>query len=488
MPHHVAVIDVPKGNPLLDYRDFPGLTPIIDGIEKQASRLKKKVKGRRIWMLNSTASGGGVAEMMPTMINLFRDLQVPVSWIVMKPEDPAFFLLTKKIHHLLHGRDEGGVGISKQEKTLYRLDSERIAGDLENIVDERDLLIVHDPQPLGAGAVLSERRSRQCLLWRCHIGTEFKNKLTRVVWQFLGPYLKHYRRCFFTHPDYIPASLKKKSATLYPAIDPLSPKNMWLSSEEQVEILRMAGLYTKRRRGFKKKVLQLTPEGGFKLPEGFHPLLMPIILQISRWDHLKGFIPLMKGFLYMKRKAKHSHYRGLKEITRRMIKESVLVLAGPEVGAVADDPEPELVLEEIKRFYKTLTPREQRQIFIFLLPMTNKRENALIVNALQRSAEVIVQNSIREGFGLTVTEALWKEVPVIATNVGGIRLQVQDNSTGLIVNDPHNARELGERLLYLLTHKRERMRLARRGWLHAEEHYLMPALIKRYLDIFEKQL
>lgn len=488
MPNYVTTVDVPDAFPLAEYRDFPGLSPLIDEIELKARKLRRRMRRRRVYMLNSTATGGGVAEMMPTLISLFKDLRIPVSWLVMTPQDPAFFLLTKKIHHLMHGRTDGGDQISKQEKEIYLLDSQRIAEHLEKIVQPNDLLVVHDPQPLGAGALLAEKRKLQRMLWRCHIGTEFPNRHSRHAWRFLRPYFDRYRQTFFTHPEYVPSFLKKKSAILYPAIDPLSDKNVWLSTEDHVDILRMARLYGTRLKGFIHPVKQLCGEGKLRLPQKFDPFNMPIILQISRWDHLKGFIPLMEGFLHMKRKAKASHYRGLQDLTRKMIRESVLVLAGPEIGTVADDPEPAIVIEEIKRFYQRLDPKEQQQIYIFQMPMTSRKENALITNALQRTAEVIVQNSIREGFGLTVTEALWKEVPVLATGVGGIRLQVKDNETGVTIKDPLNEQEVCNKLLYLLTHKRERMSMARRGWLHTIENYLMPVLLRRYLDIFEQHL
>lgn len=488
MSELVQRIKVPKAYPLGDYRDFPGLSPLIDNCEDLAARLRKRLQGRSIWMLNSTASGGGVAEMMPTLINLFHDLKVPVSWIVMNPSDPAFFLLTKKLHHLMHGSNEGGERMSKQESALYCYESERIAAALTSIVKEKDLLVVHDPQPLGAGAFLAEQRKRQRLLWRCHIGTELGNDYSRHAWSFLKPYLQPYRETFFTHPDYIPRFLKGKSSLLYPAIDPLSDKNVWLSTEEYVDILRMSRLYGTRLKGFIHPVKQLKADGSVRLPDNFDPFNMPIILQISRWDHLKGFIPLMKGFLHMKRKARATHYRGLQDLTRRMIRESLLVLAGPEVGTVADDPEPELVLKEIKEYYSSLSAKEQKQIKILLIPMKSRKENALIVNALQRSAEVIVQNSIREGFGLTVTEAMWKEIPLLATDVGGIRLQVHDHQTGIVIKNPLKEKELGDKLLYLLTHRRERMRMTRHGWLHTMDHYLMPSLLHKYLGIFQRHL
>lgn len=488
MPAHIHEISVPEGYPFDDYRSFPGLSPLIDEVEDRGKYLRRRLRRRKIWMLNSTATGGGVAEMMPTLISLFHRLRLPVSWLVMEPEDPAFFILTKKLHHMLHGRGDGGKTLSKQDRSLYALDSRKMADELEGYVKPGDILIVHDPQPLGAGHILNNRFPDIQAIWRCHIGTEFKNSLTHVAWGFLRKYLSTYKECIFTHPDYIPRFLKKKSSILYPAIDPLSDKNVWLSTEEHVDILRMAGLYGKRIRGFQKPVRQLRSDGRAVAPLDFRPFDKPIILQISRWDHLKGFIPLIKGFLYMKRKVKETQYRGLRDLTRRMIRDSILVLAGPEVGTVADDPEPAIVLEEILTYYKSLSSEDQKHIHLFLLPMESKRENALIVNALQRTAEVIVQNSIREGFGLTVTEALWKEVPTLATKVGGIRLQIKDNETGILVKDPLNAREVGKKLLYLLTHKREKMAMTRRAWLEAIESFLVPGQLSKYLQLFEQYL
>ena len=180
-----------------------------------------------------------------------------------------------------------------------------------------------------------------------------------------------------THPDYVPDFLSKQAGTLYPAIDPLSNKNKWLSTEEMVEIFRMAGLRGRRLSGFKKPVKRLYADGKIRSTTELNHLINPYILQISRWDHLKGFIPLMNGFLYMKRKAKARHYTGLTHLTTHMLQNSALVLAGPEIGTVADDPEPALVLDEILQFYQSIPAREQKQIYIYLLPMASIEENAL---------------------------------------------------------------------------------------------------------------
>lgn len=481
----VYPVTINKKSFLGDYRDFPGLTPCIEEIETQARLLRGRLKGHRLWMINSTEQGGGVAEMLPTLMALFNDLKIPMTWLVMQPQDPLFFIFTKKLHHLLHGRNPSGGMITPEEKMIYEQDSRKIAKALAQILGPHDLLVVHDPQPLAAGAFLNEVRPAIKLLWRCHIGTEFQNQYTKQVWEFLTPYLKKYRQCFFSHPDYIPLPLKKKSAILHPAIDPLSDKNIWLSTDLLVGILERGGLHGPRRKGFKRPVLRLTAANKREKAADLNPITTPIVLQISRFDHLKGFIPLMKGFLHMKQKARAHRYKGLQTLAKHMIRDSVLILAGPELGEVADDPEPVVVLQEILEFYRSLPKAQQRQIYILLLPMASKRENALICNALQRSASVIVQNSIREGFGLTVAEALWKEVPVLASAVGGIRLQIRDKETGLQIKNPHNAKEVGQKLLYLLTHYRERMAYARRGWLHAMENFLTPVQLKNYLHIFK---
>lgn len=488
MVRHLFEVPFVSSSPLQDYRDFPGLSPLIDDIIAKAAAIGKKLQKRQIWMLNSTASGGGVAEMMPSMISLFHDLKLPVHWLVMQPKEPAFFLLTKKIHTMLHGRTESGADIAMQERELYDYDSRIVAQEILRTIDPKDLLIVHDPQPLGSGFFLAQQRPEQNLLWRCHIGTEFSNASSTAAWKFLQPYITPYKEVFMTHEDYIPDFLSKKAGTLYPAIDPLSSKNKWLSTEEMVEIFRMSGLHGKRLSGYKKPVKRLYADGKIRATTSLNHLIDPYILQISRWDHLKGFIPLMNGFLYMKRKAKSNHYAGLTHLTTHMLQNSALVLAGPEIGTVADDPEPALVLDEILQFYQSLPAHEQKQIYIYLLPMASVEENALIVNALQRGAEVIVQNSIREGFGLTVTEALWKEIPVLATDVGGIRIQLNEGRSGLSIDDPHNDREVGQKLLFLLTHEQERRRMARHGWLLAIDHFLMPALVNKYLSIFERYL
>lgn len=489
MKKSVRKVDVHKRHLFEEYRDFPGLAPTIDRLEKKALAIKKRLRGRRLWMLNSTAVGGGVAEMMPALISLMNQLKLPVSWLVFSVSDPAFFHFTKKMHHLLHGRSPNGYVITDEEKRKYLDVSSTIAQDLKSVVGKRDLIVVHDPQPLGAGTILSKSCPSLKLLWRCHVGTEFRNLYSQEVWSYLRQFFKPYAETFFTHPDYIPSFLKKKSSLLSPSVDPLSNKNEVLSTEELVEIFKMAGLYGTKMRGFKKPVKRLLANGSKVLPQELNPFSNPMVLQVSRWDHLKGFIPLMEGFLFMKERLRSTHFKGLTEITQKMLNETILILAGPEEGGkIADDPEPKAVLQEIINYYRELPVKHQKDIYILLLPMDSRQENALICNALQRSAEIIVQNSIREGFGLTVTEALWKETPVLATGVGGLRQQVKDKETGLLIRNPMNSREVGQKLLYLLTHKRERMTMARRGWIRTIENFLAPVHVLRYLEIFERHL
>lgn len=484
----VSEVTIPKGYSLQSYRDFPGLPALIDQIQGQAKALRKKIGDRKIGMLTVNQAGEGVAEMMPGLISLLRDLNFFASWFVVNPDDPAFFKLTQKLRTLAHGREPRESNITAAERLVYDTASRQMASDLAKQLGDNDLLVVHDPHAAGVGHYLMESRPHQRAVWYSHIGTEQENQHSKTFWTFLNPYLKHYQKTLFIHPDFIPSFLKERSAVLYPAIDPLSEKNMWLSTEDQLQVLRMAGLYGPRLKGFEKAVLQINPDGTAGAVSSFNPITTPLILQVSRWDRLKGFIPLMKGFLNMKQMAKVSQYRGLQDLTQKVIGESVLVLAGPERGSDATDPEADLVLDETIQFYRNLVPEDQKQIRLLLLPMTSKRDNALIVNALQRSAELIVQNSLREGFGLTVTEALWKEKPVLASGVGGLRLQIKDRETGILISNPLNDQEVGQKLLYLLTHKREAMALTHRGWLHVLENFLSPVLLRRYMDLFEAMI
>ena len=316
-----------------------------------ARLLVPKLKGRTVWMVNSTAQGGGVAEMMPRLVGMLRDVGVKTEWLVMGSKDPAFFE-SDQAHPQPDPRFRPP-RFHAREKAIYRAASREAAVALADLVDPEDILVVHDPQPLGAGAEL-KRRTGIRTIWRCHIGLDRRTQATEAAWEFLRPHAQTYDHAVFSAAEYIPPYLAGKASVIHPAIDPLSHKNRELSAHKLVGILCNAGLMKSLHPvltpDWEHRVLRLHPDGRF-LPthdgDGVGLMFRPVVTQVSRWDRLKGWMPLLEGFLRLKRR-----YRGKKGASgrrRHRIEIARLVLAGPDPSAIQDDPEGREVLASLCR-------------------------------------------------------------------------------------------------------------------------------------------
>ena len=454
-------------------------------LREHASKVVPRLGFRRIWVLNSTAQGGGVAEMLPRQISALRELGLDVEWVVLETDQPAFFRLTKRLHNMLHGTP-GGAPTAEEVRTYNEVSREN-ADQLASMISAEDLLVVHDPQPAGVGALLAPEVGLPTL-WRCHIGFDATTPDTELAWEFLRPQVEPYDRAIFSLADYVPEFLRERSAIIPPCVDPLSSKNCELNHTEFLAILSNAQVIqppepelTPR---FEQPVLALQPDGSWAPPAkhgGSAIPFRPIILQVSRWDRLKGFEPLLEAFTQLKRPqtrlatdARHA----------RRLELVALVLAGPDPAGVDDDPEAVEVLERLTACCMDLDPELQKQVFLLKLPMGSEKENALIVNALQRSATVVVQNSVREGFGLTATEAMWKGIPIVTSSAAGLRSQVEDGVSGRRVLNPRDPDEICKVLDDILHSPAHRRSLARAGQKRVAEHYLLFSQLRLWLDQF----
>ena len=447
------VVEVESGIRLDDYAAVAHLSPGVADLRVDAARLTPALHGRTIWMINSTPQGGGVAELLPPLITLFRELGVDTRWAVMDVERADFFALTKRIHNMIHGREEGALGPGDRE--AYDEVSRSNASALLRIIRSEDILVVHDPQPLGVGAIVKRELGIR-VIWRCHIGLDEKLPATSAAWAFLEPYTAPYDRVVFSAPEYVPDYLAGRASIIHPAIDPLSHKNRDLSLHKLVGILCDSALAVAHwplvAPPFPDPVQRLQPDGSFGpavLPEDIGLLARPVVTQVSRWDRLKGFEPLLEAFRRLKleraaRPVRDERHRRRLDIVR-------LVLAGPDPGSIQDDPEALEVLEELRRRYMALEAEVRRDVAVLTLPMRSRKLNSLTVNALQRASTIVVQNSLREGFGLTATEAMWKGKPVLAnTRAAGLRLQIRDGLDGRLINDPEDADALAAAMHQML--------------------------------------
>jgi len=469
-----------------DYGAVPHLANAVQELREEARVLAPKLAGATVWMVNSAAQGGGVAEMLPRVVGLLNELGVRTRWAVIGSDRADFFSLTKHIHNLIHG--SGDPALSEQDRALYDQVSRSLADELAPQIAPNDVLAVHDPQPAGMGRFVKEKTGVRAI-WRCHIGVAEDTPETRAAWDFLQPHVTPYDHAIFSAPEYIPRYLGAAVSIIHPGLDPFSHKNRDLSTHKLVGILVDAKLLPAYgpviAPPFDAPAARLQPDGSFRPavePEDIGLLFRPIVTQVSRWDRLKGFRPLLEAFVELKSNA-HAwagRYEGRERRTLELVR---LVLAGPDPLSIQDDPEAVEVFHEICRLYRGLEPALQKDVVILSLPMSSLKHNALMVNALQRCATLIVQNSLREGFGLTATEGMWKRVAVVASNATGLRQQIRHGIDGFLVDNPEDSTVIAHALERLLSRPREREDFGRHAQRRVHSEFLVFTQLRRWLRV-----
>lgn len=376
--------------------------------------LARGLRGKTVKMVNSTAVGGGVAEILNRLIPLINELEIATKWEVITGGND-FFEVTKGFHNALHG---GEYHATKQIFDIFLMYNEQ---NRQRMEFAEDLFVIHDPQPVG---LIRSRRDRGRWVWRCHIDLSNPH---REIWNFLQPFVEQYDAAIFSSPAFT-RQLRVPQYLFYPCIDPLSEKNKNLDESYVQKVCEDFGIDRTR----------------------------PVITQVSRFDRLKDPVGVIEAYKLAKKYV-----------------DCQLVLAG---GGATDDPEGAVVLQEVMN-----AAGEDPDIIILNLPPWS----ALEINALQRASTIVIQKSLREGFGLTVTEALWKSKPVIAGAVGGIPTQVVHKLTGMLV---HSVEGCAYQIRYLLTHPEMAQQLGRNGHEHVKENFLMTSNLKRWLILFQIML
>ena len=392
--------------PLDDY------APVIGAGEIEEMRaLAKPLAGCSVEMVNSTAVGGGVAEMLNRLVPLAEELGLNIRWEVMTGGDD-FFEVTKAFHNALHGEPYHP---EPAHFDIFRAYNEQ---NFKRIPLDAEFIIIHDPQPAGFIQARSQKAGHW--IWRCHIDLSHPNP---SVWDFLESYVSQYDGAIFSSPQFA-RQLQIPQYLFFPAIDPLAEKNHELEPEFIMQVLARYSIDPIR----------------------------PILTQISRFDRLKDPVGVIRAY----------------RIVRRYF-DCQLVLAG---GSASDDPEGAQVLKEVKQ-----AAEDDPDIKVLELPPWAPLE----VNALQRASTIVLQKSLREGFGLTVSEALWKKKPVVASAVGGIPNQIIHKHTGLLA---HSVEGTAYQVRFLLSHPEIAARLGENGHAHVKENFLITQNLKRYLTLF----
>ena len=454
----------------------PVLTPdAVARFEHTLTRGRELLESRTFWNVNSTAYGGGVAEMLRSLIGYARGAGLDARWLVVGC-DAEFFLITKRIHNRLHGDEGDGGALGEEERAIYERCCAANAELLATQVRARDVVLLHDPQTAGMIPRLLETGAP--VIWRSHVGIDPPNDLARQAWRFLIPYIEPATAYVFSHRAYLWEGLDPAKLTVIaPSIDAFSPKNHPMSFTGVTAVLRVAGLAADHQHVPRAVFERLDGSIGHvssqaqRVEERQLRLDVPLLMQVSRWDRLKDPAGVLAAF------AEHVH----------PIDEPDLLLAGPDFTAVADDPEGAEVFAEVERAWSELPRRIRRRVHLALLPMRDADENAVIVNALQRRADVIAQKSLAEGFGLTVAEAMWKGRPVVAASVAGIREQIQDGRTGFLV-DPRDLRAFGERVSGLLDDPHGADRIGEAAQMRVRELFLGPRHLGQYVELLERVL
>ena len=393
--------------------------PIIG--EERMERLvgaAKMVEGLKVLELNSCAQGGGVAEMLLSSVPFLNQLGIDNEWRVIRGTE-EFFEVTKCIHNILQGRE--GNFTSQMEKTYFRTIDDNTNGHMMDL--NADIITIHDPQPLGLIPNWIRGTDRKGKwLWRCHIDMDEETlKANSTLQYFIDYWVGSVDAAIFSTAQYVICRWPFPKFIVPPYIDPLSAKNRKLTSLEIENVLSKLGIDRS----------------------------LPIIAQIGRFDPWKGLDSAVDVYKRVKEKCPCQ-----------------LLLAG---GFASDDPEGQNIFNKISQLTK-----DDPDIHVICLPPTSNHE----INALQRASQVILQLSIKEGFGLTVTEALWKGKPVIATPVGGITQQLRDQEYGFFHTD---IGDTADNIVYLLTHPRAAELMGRRGHLYVKDHFLMPDRVTDYL-------
>ena len=392
--------------PLDDYAELLGAGEI-----EELRALAKPLRGRSMEMINSTAIGGGVAEILNRLVPLAEELDLNLKWDVMTGGED-FFDVTKSFHNALHGAPYHA---SPRDFEIFLAYNERNRSTLPL---DAEFVVIHDPQP--AALIDARKPGSNHWVWRCHIDLSRPN---RTVWDFLEQFVSRYNGAMFSSPEFS-RQLPIPQYLFYPAIDPLSEKNQELEPEFIAEVLARFGIDPER----------------------------PILTQISRFDRLKDPVGVIRAYRIVKRYF-----------------DCQLVLAG---GSASDDPEGSIVLKEVLR-----EADNDPDVKVIELPAWAPLE----VNALQRASTIVIQKSLREGFGLTVSEALWKKKPVVGSAVGGIPIQIIHKHTGLLA---HSVEGTAYQIRFLLSHPEIAAKLGEHGHQHVKENFLITQKLKRYLTLF----
>jgi len=390
-------------------------------ILKEIEELKEDLKGLKVFHINATPRGGGVAEILKSLVPLMKGVGLKADWYTIPPRN-NFFEITKKMHNALQGKKYRFPYSARKKYILHMSRTTELMRDMKP-----DIWVIHDPQPAGVIMFLPNFHPS---ISRLHIDLTSPN---REVWKFVTSFLEGYDKVILSSKEFLKEEIKEKSIIFQPAIDILNPKNQPLSLNNANEILRNFGINPDK----------------------------PLITQVSRFDPWKDPFGVVEAY----------------QLAKKKIPDLQLALVG--LFLARDDPEAERVYQKVEK-----KGEKDPNIFLFAQrEVLGSLKVHVFVNALQVASDVILQKSIREGFGMSIAEAMWKGKAVIGGNVGGIKLQIKDGKNGFLVSSP---KEAAKRIVQLIENPRLREKLGRAARETVREKFLMPRLLRDYLKLFKE--
>jgi trehalose synthase len=424
--------------------------------------------GRTWWHLNSTAEGGGVAELLRGLLRHTAGAGIVTRWLVIEG-DPDFFQITKRIHNRLHDALGDGGPLGPEERAVYDATLDREGAAVEALVRPGDVVVLHDPQTAGLAPRLVAKGAH--VIWVCHVGVDRAGDLAREAWLFLIDDVRSAHALVFSRTAYAWEGVDPAVVSIIPpCIDAESPKNVPIDGPVVGAVLDAAGLMESPAGTpivpFRDGSAVLVSRRADMVEVAAVPATAPLVVQVSRWDRLKDPVGVLEGFVMGVPHDLGAH----------------LLLAGPQVETVSDDPEGAEVLAEVRSAWLGLSDEERARTHLASLPVVDLVENAVVVNALQRRANIVVQKSLAEGFGLTVTEAMWKERPVVGSRLGGIAEQIEHGRSGMLV-DPLDLRAFGEAIATVLRDDVLALELGHGARSRVRSRYLAPHYLAAHLGL-----
>jgi trehalose synthase len=440
-------------------------------VDEAIDEARQLLRGRVVWHVNSTARGGGVAELLQSLLAYARGAGADVRWLTISG-NPDFFRVTKRIHNNLHESKGDGGPLGPAEREIYESALAEAATELVELIHPDDIVYVHDPQP--AGLVPHVVAADITAIWRCHIGVDRPGELARRTWDFLHRYIADVDAYVFSRERFVWEGLDNDKVWIVPpSIDAFSPKNQDLDPKAVEAIVGAIGLGAGGNptdamfRRFDGSTARVARRADLiqddPVPEG-----APVVTQVSRWDRLKDPVGVLNAFAEYNR-AEDAH----------------LVLAGPSVAGVSDDPEGAEVLEEVMARRRELPPDKRSRAHLVSLPTDDIEENAAMVNAIQRRSDVVVQKSLAEGFGLTVAEAMFKARPLVASRVGGIQDQIQDGVSGVLIDDPTDLEAVARAVDAFISDPARAAEVGKAARERVIEDFLGTRSLVRYMHLLE---